>query len=126
MKMRLFLLLLLGLTIGQQSFAQEPLDVSMVKLVATPDQFDGKLIRVSGFLNIEFENMELYMHKEDWAHGLTKNGVWLDLDSESRRKYSSLNQHYVFVEGIVDSKHFGHMGATSATLIKIRRVERLH
>lgn len=109
-----------------RSFSQQPLDVSIVKLIAAPEQYEGKLVRVSGFLNIEFENVELYLHKEDCVQGLTKNGVWLDLDQQSRTKYSTVNFHYVLIEGVVDSKHFGHMGATSATLTKVQRVERLH
>jgi len=122
------LLLLVLLLVGgsPQSFAEEPLDVSMINLIATPNNFDGKLVRVSGYLNIEFESMELYLHKEDCVQGLTKNGVWLGLDREARRKFDSMKLHYVLVEGVVDSTHFGHMGATSATLTKIQRVQRLH
>ena len=118
--------LLLVLSVSLQSFAEEPLDVSMVSIIATPNQFNGKLVRVSGYLNIEFENVELYLHKEDCAQGLTKNGAWLDLNRETRRKFDPMKLHYVFVEGIVDSTHLGHMGATSVTLTKIQRVERLH
>ena len=127
MKIPIFLALMCLLTAGNVAmFAQQPVDVSMVKLIAFPDTLDGKLVRVSGFLKIEFEGMELYLHKEDCTQGLTKNGVWLELDREARGKYGSMNMHYVFIEGIVDSKHFGHMGATSATLIKIQRVELVH
>lgn len=106
--------------------AEQPLDVSLINLIAAPKQFDGKLVRVSGYLNIEFENIELYLHKEDSLQGLTKNGVWLDLDGEARKKFGSLKSRYVFVEGVVDSTHFGHMGGASATLTKIQRIERLH
>jgi hypothetical protein len=126
MKIRTHWLLLLILGLPLLSFSQQPQDVSIVKLIAAPEQYEGRLVRVSGFLNIEFENVELYLHKEDCVQGLTKNGVWLDLDRESRTKYSTVNLHYALVEGVVDSKHFGHLGATSATLTKVQRVERLH
>lgn len=125
--MRKLLLLLLALALSGvlQLSAEEPLDISMINLVAAPQQFDGKLVRVRGYLNIEFENIELYLHKEDCVQGLTKNGVWLDLNKDARKKFDSSKLHYVFVEGVVDSSHFGHMGATSATLTKIQRIERL-
>jgi hypothetical protein len=34
--------------------AQEPTDVTLVQLIANPEKFDGRLIRVIGFLRLEF------------------------------------------------------------------------
>jgi len=35
--------------------AQQPTDVTLIQLIANPEKFDGKLIRVIGFLRLEFE-----------------------------------------------------------------------
>jgi hypothetical protein len=37
--------------------AQEPTEVTLVQLIANPDRFDGKVIRLSGFLWLEFEGV---------------------------------------------------------------------
>ena len=49
----------------------------MVQLLATPEKFDGKLVRVFGFLRLEFEGDALYFHREDDVQGLTRNGIWV-------------------------------------------------
>ena len=35
--------------------AEDPADVSLIQLIANPQMFDGKLVRVIGFLRLEFE-----------------------------------------------------------------------
>jgi len=37
--------------------AQEPADVTLVQLIANPDRFDGKLIRVIGFYGSNLKEM---------------------------------------------------------------------
>ena len=69
--------------------AAEPLDVSMIQLLGTPEKFDSKFIRVYGFLRLEFEGKALYLHKEDYSQGLTKNSVWVDVPENG--EYLSLN-----------------------------------
>jgi len=103
--------------------AEEPRDVSLVQLIANPDSFDGRPIRVVGYLTIEFENTELYLHREDAEQALYKNGVWADLGRAETKKYSTMNKKYVVVEGVFDSKQLGHMGSTSGTIAKIHRLE---
>jgi hypothetical protein len=58
--------------------AQEPTDVTLVQLIANPEKFDGRLIRVIGFLRLEFEGDVLYLHREDFEKQLTENGLWLN------------------------------------------------
>jgi hypothetical protein len=41
--------------------------------------FDGKLVRVIGFLRLEFEGNVLYLHREDYIHSILGNGVWVDV-----------------------------------------------
>src|SRR5262245_15252541 len=59
------------------SSPRQPLSVSLLQLVATPDVFDGKHVRVQGFVRIEHEGTAIYLHREDAEHMLTKNGLWL-------------------------------------------------
>jgi hypothetical protein len=103
--------------------AHQPLDVSMLKLLATPERFDGKFIRTYGFLRIAFEGKALYFHKDDYSHQLYKNSVWVDLPETG--EYLNLNMHYVLIEGIFNANSYGHLHMFSGTLEKISRVQPL-
>jgi hypothetical protein len=103
--------------------ADEFSNVSLVQLIANPDLFNGKPIQVVGYLTVEFENVELYLHREDAERALYKNGVWVELSREEMKKYSRLNLKYVIIEGVFDSKQLGHMGSTSGTIAKISKLE---
>src|SRR5438105_13451797 len=94
--------------------AAEPFDVSMIQLVAQPEKYHGKFIRVQGFLRLEFEGDALYLHREDYAKGLTKNGVWVDMLENS--EHMKLNMHYVLIEGVFNARDHGHMGLRSGSI----------
>jgi hypothetical protein len=73
-------------------------DVSLIQLIAAPDDYHGKLVRVRGFLNLEFEGDALYLHREDYEKMLTKNATAIIIkDSKLIRKF---NKTYVLVEGL--------------------------
>ncbi len=99
---------------------QEPIDVSMVQLIANAQKYDGKLIRVIGFLRLEFEGNELYLHREDYEKAISKNGIWVDVYSEAMKQSKNLNMHYVLLEGIFGSNDLGEF---SGNIGKIRRAE---
>ena len=65
----------------------EPLDVSMIQLIARPIDFDGEYVRVIGFYRHEFEGNALYLHREDYEQGLTSNGVWMNGTQEHNMTY---------------------------------------
>jgi hypothetical protein len=99
---------------------QEPIDVSMVQLIANAQKYDGKLIRVIGFLRLEFEGNELYLHHEDYENVIFINGIWVDVYSETMKQSKDLNMHYVLLEGIFSSNGLGEF---SGKIGKIRRAE---
>lgn len=99
--------------------AAEPTDVGMVQLLAQPEKYHGKFIRVHGFLRLEFEGKALYLHREDYANGLTKNGVWVDMLETP--EHMKLNMHYVLIEGVFNAKDRGHLGLWSGAIEKINR-----
>src|SRR5450755_4390302 len=103
--------------------AAEPLDVGMIQLLATPQKFDGKFIRVDGFLRLEFEGKALYLHKEDYVNGLYRNSVWVDLLED--KEHMRLNMHYVLIEGVFNAKNHGHMGLFGGSIEKITRAQTL-
>lgn len=103
--------------------AEEPTNVTMIQLIANPDGFNGKLIRVIGFLRIEFEGNVLYLHREDYENGILGDGIWVDVTPEMMKQDKSLNTKYVLLEGVFSSSDHGHMGVWRGTITKIRRAE---
>ena len=103
--------------------AQEPADVTLVQLIANPDRFDGKLIRVIGFLRLEFEGDVLYLHREDYENAILGNGIWVSVTPAVAKQKATLNMNYVLLEGVFSSGDRGHMGMWSGAIKQIRRAE---
>jgi hypothetical protein len=79
----------------------EPIDVGMVALLASPQKYDGKLIRTIGFMCIEFENDALYLHEEDYRYGENKNSFSLRLSESQRKQFKELSLNRVVIEAKV-------------------------
>lgn len=103
--------------------ADEPLNVTLVQLIANPQPFDGKLIRVIGFLRIEFEGDVLYLHREDYENAILGDGIWVEVTPEMTKQTKVLSMNYVLLEGVFNSNERGHMGMWSGTISRIRRAQ---
>ena len=121
---RMALVACLALSATPLLAASEPEEVSLVQLIARPDDYHGKLVRVIGFCRLEFEGNALYLHKEDFEQAILKNSVWLDLGWPVPEWQRNLSDGYVLVEAVFDGKRKGHMSASSGMLTDIRRIER--
>jgi hypothetical protein len=94
-------------------------DVSIIELIANGSSFHDRLVRVEGFMNIEFEGRALYLHKEDWSIGLLKNSLSVDLLLEELGGIGGCrNRSYVLLEGTFDAKN---QGLRSGGMKKITR-----
>ena len=78
--------------------------VSLIQLIANPDKYHGKLVRVIGVVNIEFEGNQIFTSKEHHKYSIPKNALWinpdldvLDVKEDALKIY---NGRYVLVEGI--------------------------
>ena len=105
--------------------------VSLVALLANPDKYDGKLVRVSGFLHHKFEDNHLYISKDDADYLLTENGISVsyskDLKTEPRGfPLEQYDAAYVLMEGRFRYLRFpsrSDIGAISE-LIDVTRIRR--
>lgn len=75
--------------------------VSMVEVIANPEQHNGKAVMLTGFLVVDPVSEEkggyLYLHREDYENSLTKNAVDVALtDPAGAMKW---DKKYVTVEG---------------------------
>jgi hypothetical protein len=100
-----------------------PTNVTVVQLIVTPEKFDGKLVRVIGFLRLEFEGDVLYLHREDYENAILGDGIWVDVTPDIRKQSAILNMQYVLLEGVFSSSEHGHMDMFSGTIKQIRRAE---
>lgn len=118
-----YLLLLLSCWFVQPLVAAEPLQVSLIQLIANPKDYHGKVVRVIGFVRLGFEGNAIYLHQDDYTHGITKNGLWIDVADEIRKKQKDYDQKHVLLEGTFNAKETGHMGLWSGSIQKISRFQ---
>ena len=99
-------------------------DVSLIQLIANPQVYDGKTVRIIGFLHLEFEGNVIYLHHEDFRYGLTKNGLWIDLPRDmAQEQRKAVNDQYVICTARFVAKMHGHMGMNSGELANVTRLE---
>ena len=80
----------------------------MIQLIANPERFDGKRVRVIGFVHFELESSSaVYLHREDFEHNLLFNRLGADLRAEIAKGHAALNDHYVLLEGTFRAGEFG-------------------
>lgn len=106
---------------------QDAIYVSILNLIATPEKYDGKLVRVMGVGNIKFEGNAIYLSKGDYKNSITKNALWVDPDYKSLQTTESelekMNGKYVLIEGIFNSGKKGHFSLFSGTIEKVSRYQ---
>jgi len=93
--------------------------VSIVQLIANPEKYDGKVVQVTGFLRLEFEGNAIYLHEDDYRHGITKNGLMVVRNLKVDEKADKFDLHYVVLEGTFDAGNHGNMGLNSGTITNI-------
>lgn len=94
-------------------------DVSLLRLLATPADFDGMRVMTEGYIHFEFEGDGLYFHKEDFEQGLTHNAVWISMAQGASP--AECQDAYVRVEGTFRAGFAGHGGANSGQLVDVSR-----
>lgn len=52
--------------------SRQPISVSLVQLIANPKIYHGKFVRVVGFVSVRFEGKAVYLHEDDYRHGIQK------------------------------------------------------
>ena len=99
-------------------------DVTVIQLIATPEKYDGKLVRVIGVGNLEFEGNYISLDMESYKHGLG-NDIWLELGDRAipYEEAQAYNGKYVIVEGFFNMNEKGHFGMFRGTIKDVSRYE---
>ena len=99
---------------------------SLLELIARPEAYDGKRVRVIGFVNFEFEGNAIYLSSSDWEHQVVANSVWVDppagFESDSGPAKKQPNRRYVILDGTFNAHKRGHLGLVSGGLEHITRL----
>jgi hypothetical protein len=83
-------------------------DVSLVQLIANPAKYDGKIVRITGFLHLEFEGNVIYLHAEDFRFSLTKNGIWINVPRDmTKEQMKAVNDQYVICTARFNARNSG-------------------
>ena len=91
------LMMLLNASAEERDYRDVIRHVSIIRLIASPEQYDGKRVNIVGFLRLEFEGDAIYLHREDYLKGMMANAVGLILPD--RKAFSKYDKQYVLVEG---------------------------
>ena len=101
--------------------APDAVDVSLVQLIATPERFHGKRVRVIGFVRLEFEGDAIYLHGDDYKHRLSRNGLWIDVPEKMEARRAEFDRRYVLIEGVFDAQNRGHLDSFSGSIRNLNR-----
>lgn len=105
-------------------FDTNALNVSLVQLIANPQTFDGKKVRLIGFLRLEFEGDAIYLHHEDYEYGITDNALWLDVPKGmTEQQRHDTNMAYVLCEGVIRASRHGHMGLFAGEISDVTPIQ---
>ncbi|SRR6266542_4680819 len=100
---------------------------SLLELITRPEVYDGRRVRVIGFVNFEFEGNALYLSRSDWENGLTRSAVWIDpprgFESDWGPPRAQPNRRYVIVEATFWAGRRGHGNLFSGALETVTRLE---
>jgi hypothetical protein len=103
---------------------QGAVSVSLIQLIANPQTYDGKKVRLIGFLRLEFEGNAIYLHKEDFDHGISSNALWVDLPRDmTKDQRQDVNTQYAICEAVFRASGHGHMGMFGGELTSVSRLE---
>ena len=113
--------------LDNEAAAAGPTNVSLIQLVANPDKFHGKLVRVRGFLVVEAEHSAIFMSPDDAEMQILANAISLGGElagvEGSEEAYGS--GRWMLVEGIFKANEQGTGTQYGGLIDNLSRVEPL-
>lgn len=98
--------------------------VSLIQLIANPQAYDHKVVRIIGYLHLEFEGNAVYLHRDDFEHAIYENSLWINPPKDiSPTQIKAVNDHYVICTARFVANRHGHMGMFGGELEDVRRLE---
>jgi hypothetical protein len=98
-------------------------DVSIIHLLANPEKFAGKRVRIQGYFVLEFEGVALYLHQEDYNEAIFQNSLWVNLDDTSAKDAGKCSKHYAMIEATFNPADKGHMDVFGGALTHVESIK---
>ena len=116
--------LLAGSARAEDHRAADTPDVSLVSLIATPEKYDGKYVRVHGvaYFDSKYYINAVCLTREDKRRANSSNALFVRF-APSIGSADRLNDKFVLLQGTFRVADKGHLGFFSATLTGVDRVE---
>lgn len=99
----------------------EPQLISVLHLVAHPELFEGRRVRVVGFCVLVFEGKALYVTEGDHRAANTRHAVWLEVPLS--RDNQSRSGTMAIVDATFETTSRGHLGMYVGTLRDVTSLE---
>ncbi|MEO8635564.1 MAG: hypothetical protein ABI587_09855 [Gemmatimonadales bacterium] len=96
---------------------------ALQELISRPETFDGLPVQLLGYATLEPEGTALFISRESYEHGFTRDGVWLVIPDSLRAAITATVPGYVIVEGVFEADSSGHNGLFSGGIDRIRRLD---
>jgi hypothetical protein len=103
-----------------------PEPVSMIQLIATPERFDGHLVRIEGYSSLQFEEYAIYLSRTDYEDFNTNNSLWISFAEstiKSGKELKGFQGKLVLLEGTFVADCHGHMGGFSGCMNDVKRID---
>ena len=108
---------------GRAQSTQQAVSVSMLQLLTTPEQFDGKLVSVIGFLTMDHEGDLLFAHQEDAVHVILGNAIHIEGTKQMFAGREKLDMKYVKALGTFKASNRRRIPFYSGAIVGIRSCE---
>ena len=96
--------------------------IPFVRILSSPEKFNGRVIVVSGVLSARHENVALYPGLESYRNGILENAFWLA--SPTGNDMSEFEGKWVILKGELNADSYGAFGLFAGTidveLVKLR------
>jgi hypothetical protein len=95
-------------------------DTSFKNILANPVAYNGRSVRLHGFMILEFEGDSLWASEADYRAQRYERALWIDLPGQRRPKHP-LNGKRVFMSGVIAARKqgAGHLGLWPAEITDI-------
>jgi hypothetical protein len=103
-------------------------DISIISVIANPDNFHKKVIHVKGYFTMETEGQAIYFSKNDYEKAIYKNALFLYIPYEKIKEMGIELPYkgYVEIEGTFDKNSLGSYNFYSGGIKSITEISRLY
>lgn len=85
-------------------FYVNAIELPMVRLLANPEEFDGKAVTTCGIYSNEFEGTAIYLNRESYEYGFSANAIFAFTTHTGDALLEQMEGHYVCMTGVYEAE----------------------